>query len=206
MKILDHQQNTPAWLQARIGVITGSKLKGLIVKRGTAKKIGFYELLAEKICMKEDYQDPMERGHALEDEAVKLFEDKTGYIVDQVGLCISEENPDIALSPDGLIKGERSDNFWGAVEVKCLSSAKHLKAYFEKEIPKEYEEQATQYFIVNEHLEMLYFTFYDPRVTCLPIHYLEIKREDYEDKIELYKQYQLGVLAEIKLLSNKLTF
>ena len=38
-----------AWAEARRGKITGTRLKDIIVKRGTGKKIGFYELIAERL-------------------------------------------------------------------------------------------------------------------------------------------------------------
>ena len=205
MKILEQlDQNSEEWFDRRLGKITGSKLHGIIVKRGNKKKIGFYELMAERIAIKEAWEDPMERGSRLEEEALKSFEKKTGKKVDQVGFCISDKYPDIALSPDGLIKnGEKYDE---AVEVKCLSSARHLQAYFEKEIPNDYDEQAIQYFIVNEDLETLHFTFYDPRITALQVHVIEVKRKDVEEKIEAYREYQVKSLEEIDTMLEELTF
>jgi putative phage-type endonuclease len=204
MKILNSDQNSDQWFDDRLGKITGSKLGGIVVKRGTERKLGFYELIAEKLATKEDYQDAMERGHELEPVAVKLFSEKTGKQVESVGLCISDFNDDIALSPDGLIMiGSR---YKEAVEVKCLRSAKHLQAYFEQKVPAEYEEQTIQYFIVNEDLETLFVTFYDPRISVIPIHWIELKREDLKEKIKFYREYQEQTLAEVNDLISKIAF
>lgn len=194
MQILKLAQNTDEWWEARKGKITGSKLKDIIVKRGTGKKIGFYQLIADKLSIEDNSEDPMERGHTLEKEAIELFSEKKGIEVKtDIGLCFSDENPNIALSPDGLI----GKNYNEAVEVKCLSASRHLEAYFEQKIPDEYEFQKLQYFIVNEKLERLYFVFYDPRVTVLPIFWVEVNREDVEEDIKIYLDYQKNVLKEV---------
>ena len=195
---MEGNQNTEIWYSNRLGKITGSKLKDIIVKRGTERKIGFYQLMADRLSIQEEYEDPMERGHRLEDEAIAEFEKLAKKKVEQVGLCISDENDNIALSPDGLIKTGKK--YTEAVEVKCLNSAKHLQGYFEKKVPKEYLEQVYQYFIVNEDLDKLYFVFYDPRVTIKPTHWVEIDREDVEDEIQFCKDYQEQTLKEIEEL------
>jgi putative phage-type endonuclease len=204
MKILKQDQNSEAWFDQRKGLITGSKLKGIVVKRGTSKKIGYYELMAEQLATPEAYEDPMERGSRLEDEAIKLFSDTMGKEVERVGLCVSDFNPRIALSPDGLIKTD--GKYKEAIEIKCLSSARHLQAHFEQEVPADYKEQAIQYFIVNENLEMLYFTLYDPRITILPLVVVEMKREDVEEDIKFYREYQETTLKEIDEQLSNLAF
>jgi len=204
MKILNNDQNSDQWFDDRLGKITGSKLKDIVVKRGTERKLGFYELIAEKLATKEDYQDAMERGHELEPVAIELFSTKTGKQVESVGLCISDFNDDIALSPDGLIMID--GKYKEAVEIKCLNSAKHLQAYFEQKVPKEYEEQTMQYFIVNEDLETLFVTFYDPRISVIPIHWIELKRGDLKEKIKFYREYQEQTLAEVNDLISKIAF
>lgn len=204
MKILPEQQNTDAWLSCRLGKITGSKLKDIVVKRGIERKIGFYQLLADRLAVDEEVENAMERGHELEQEALNLFSKAIGEKIEQVGLCISDENENIALSPDGLIKVGKS--YKKAVEVKCLGSAKHLQAYFEQKIPSEFFEQSIQYFIVNEKLETLYFVFYDPRITVKPLHWIEIKRESVEDDIQFLKDYQTQTLKEVEELLTRLSF
>lgn len=204
MKILDIEQNSTEWLEARKGKITGSKLKDIVISRGTKQKIGFYQLIADRLSIDEEKEDPMERGHRLEEEAVRLFSDETGKIVSKCGMWISDEDNNIACSPDGVIK--KGKNITEAVEVKCLSASRHLEAWFTKEIPNEYEYQVLQYFIVNEKLEKLYFCFFDPRVTSKPFFYLEVNREDKKDDIQYYLTYQKETLSKINQLIEELTF
>jgi hypothetical protein len=120
--------------------------------------------------------------------------------IDTTQFWVSDVSEDIAISPDGVIDVET------AAEVKCLSAAKHLQAFFEQKVPSEYEFQKIQYFIVNENLQTLYFVFYDPRVTAKPLHWIEIRREDVEGEIEMYREYQLETLKEIGELVEKLAF
>jgi len=204
MKILNNKQNSEEWFEDRLGKITGSKLRNIIVKRGNKRKMGFYELIAERLSIPDDYDNAMERGHSLEEGAIKMFEKQEGEDVEHVGLCVSDTDEHITLSPDGLIK--KDGKYKEAVEVKCLSSANHLRAYIEQKPPSEYEEQFIQYFIVNEDLEKLNIVFYDPRVNCLPYHRLLIFRSDIEDKIKEYREYQEKTLDEIEEIITNLTF
>lgn len=189
------------WLEARRGKISGTRLKDIIVKRGTAKKMGFYELIAERLGVPPDDESARERGKRLEDEAIEKFTKETKKKVDaSLMLWIREDNENIALSPDGVISDKE------AIEVKCLASANHIKAFLTQEIPKDYEEQVIQYFIVNDDLETLYLAFYDPRLQYKDFFYLTIKRKEFEDKIKEYKEFEEETLKEINEIVNKLTF
>lgn len=203
MKRLSLIQNTEEWLEWRRGKITGSRLNDIIVKRGTGRKLGFYEVLAERLSIvtDSDNEDAMERGHELEERALDAFAETTGkQVIKDCGVWVSDENEHVAISPDGEISETE------AVEVKCLSSARHLQAYFEKEIPSEYEAQAMQYFIVNEKLEQLYFVFFDPRIPAKPMHYITIDRSEWTDTIETYKAYEQEALQDIAQKVAELTF
>jgi putative phage-type endonuclease len=204
MKILQLEQNTDEWLSARKGKITGSKLKKLVTKRGVGRKLGFYEIMAERIGLEEAPENPMDRGHRLEPEALDLFAKEYDKEVEAVGFCVSESNPSIAVSPDGLIKVD--GKYKEAVEVKCLSTSRHLQAYFEAGVPKDYEEQVMQYFIVNEDLEKLYLVFYDPRLTAKPLFAKEFTREELQEKVDWYLEYQTLSLQQIDEMIEELTF
>ena len=190
------------WMEARKGKITGSRLKDIVVKRGTDEKIGFYEIIAERIAQPADEENAMERGIRLEEEAIEVFQEQTKLKVDtSLVIWESEDNKDIAISPDGFISDKE------AVEVKCLSSAKHVEAIITKQLPSEYEFQKLQYFIVNDKLEKLYFVMYDPRMPDnLKLHYFTIERKDIEEDIKTYKKYQEEKLAKIEDIINQLTF
>lgn len=189
------------WLEGRLGKITGSRLKDIVVKRGTEQKIGYYELIAERIGIPADDENSMDRGTRLESEALARFTEETGKKLDTSLLIWSrDDNNSIAISPDGVISKKE------AVEAKCLASARHIEAWLTKKIPKEYEMQKLQYFIVNEDLQTLYFCFYDPRIPMKDFFYFTIKREDVQEEVDEYLAYQKAILEEVERITNELTF
>lgn len=200
MKILTFDDNDQ-WMAARLCKITGSRLKDIVVKRGTGKKIGYYELIAERIGLPPDGENPMDRGHRLETEAIERFEAMTEKKVDtSLVIWTRDDNENIAVSPDGFIGKKATE----AVEVKCLASARHIEALLTNEIPDEYHYQVLQYFIVNEDLKKLYFCFYDPRLKVKDFFVIEVTRESMQEEVDQYLVYQRETLAEVEAEVEKL--
>src|ERR1035441_3847852 len=120
MKTLKFEPNErDEWLYTRRGKITGSRLADIYSKRDAhKKKIGFYELIAEKLGLPPDNdENAMERGSRLEKEAIARFEQENPGVKVDTSLLIwtRDENENIAISPDGVISETE------AVEAKCLS-------------------------------------------------------------------------------------
>lgn len=194
-------EDRESWLAARRGKITGSKLKDIVVKRGTGKKIGFYELIAERLGIAADGENPMERGTRLEPEALAMFQKEYGKKVDTSLIIWSrDDNESIAVSPDGFMSKESE-----AVDAKCLSSARHIEAWLTQQIPDEYEFQKLQYFIVNDKLKKLHFAFYDPRLLAKPFFIITVNRKDVQADVDMYLKYEHDTLTEIDEIVNKLT-
>lgn len=199
-------ENTEAWLAGRRGKVTGTRLGSIVVKRGTGEKIGFYELIAEKLALAPDKESPMMRGLRLEQDAVDEFSKATGKTVDtSLVIWTRDDNDNIAVSPDGFIVSENG-KVEEAVDAKCLSSARHIEAFLNNEIPDDYEFQKIQYFIVNTDLQTLHFAFYDPRMTVKSFFYITVKREDVEDEIAEYLEYQRVKLELVNDYVKKLSF
>ena len=91
------------------------------------------------------------------------------------------DDPNHIESPDAYTKDLKT-----AVEIKCLSSARHIQAICLNEPPKEYYAEYLNYFLVNDKLETLYVFLYDPRFLMehLKWHAFKIKRADVEYDIE----------------------
>jgi len=190
MKTIKFDEDRDAWFSYRRGKITGSKAGDITPKKNGDKKIGYYELIAERVAEAPDEQDPRERGNSLEKEAIMHFMVETGKEVDTSLLVWErEDDPSIAISPDGVISEKEG------VEVKCLSSARHIECYLTQEIPSEYKFQALQYFIVNEKLQTLYFVFYDPRVLPKKFFTIEITRD--QELVDTYLAEEKRTLFEI---------
>lgn len=184
MIILDLEQNSQEWHEARRGMITGTKLKDVM---GTSlKQLDLVsELIAEEGTEKTKDFNPtavMERGSAEEQFAIKLFEKERDLKIDTLGFCISED-PElkdfVAMSPDGGIK-DTEGKYSAQVEVKSPNSQTVIKYKISnmidtKEtgltpakapflgIPADYKWQIVMNFIVNEDLRKMYFVIYDER-------------------------------------------
>lgn len=249
------------WLSARLGKITGTRLKDIVVSTQPTKemimkvlddagisydakakkevledlltpemkvkammmlpkKIGFYELIAERLGVPAGENDeyPMERGSRLEKEAIARFCEETGKEVNTTLLLWArEDNESIALSPDGVVVSKKkTDLETEAIEVKCLSASKHIKGYLTQRVPEDYWMQALQYFCVNDRLQTLHFVMYDPRFAMfkpaddktgkLDFFFIDIQRSEVEKEVKEYLEYQRSELREVDKIVNRLSF
>jgi len=196
MKIKKFADNE-SWLSYRVGKVGGTRLGEIIDKTGKGKlKKGFWELIAERVATMPTGENVMDRGHRLEEEAIKRFEKETGKKVDSsLIVCISDEDENVYYSPDGVIGKTES------VEVKCLNSASHIEALITGKIPNEYEFQKLQPFIVNPKLNTLYFCFYDPRIPNKDFFFYPVKRKDLLEDIKTYKAEQLRIIKEVEKIT-----
>lgn len=201
MKVIKFEDQ-PSWLLARRGKITGSRLKDIVVKRGTGRKIGFYALIAERLGLPADDTDPKEWGHLHEGAAVERFEAKTGKKVNRdLVLWTRDDNQNIAVSPDGVIGKKGSE----AVEVKCLSTARHLEAVITNQVPDEHWYQVIQYFAVNDDLDTLHFCFYDPRLRVKDFHVITIERSQVIEEVKEMLEYERKTIEEVEAIVAELS-
>lgn len=221
MKIQTYD-NLNDWLADRTSLITGTKNKDLIVKKGTGKKKGFYQLIADRLLapkpkndfLPENYETPKEdaraRGNRLESEAIDKFRElmPTLYIDSTKVLCISDENPRLGYSPDALIylsdsvEETVSDLAIGTVEIKCLDGANHIEALITKDY-SDFEWQIVQGFIVNPKQQYAYLVFYNPDL-LRPLHYILITREELQEKITQMQEIHELTLTEVEDWTNKI--
>lgn len=199
MKVTTYEDRE-SWLEARRGKITGTRVGKLLSKRDGKPLSGYYELIAEIVAIPHDGENVMDRGLRLEDEAIERFTKETGKKVSKdLVIWSREDNPDIALSPDGAI-GKTE-----ALECKCLSSAAHIETYLTQHIPDEYWPQVLQYFVVNDTLQTLHFVFYDPRMPK-DFFWIDVTREQVEAEVQLWTEREHKVLEEVKKIVEQLTF
>lgn len=175
----------------------------------------FYEIIAERVARPitpNDYADQlngqpfsmMARGHILEPEAIAAFEAKTGKKVDEDScVWVSDYDQAAYVSPDGCFT-DKDGKIREAIEVKCLSSAKVIKAYLEGKYPKEYAPQILKYFMVNDDLEKLYFVIYTDVIPGLELQVFEIERKEIEAQLIEAKAFESVVLERIKNAAAKI--
>jgi len=188
MKILNVEQRSTEWFNARLGVITGSRAKNIF----KSNNLTFLdELIAERMTrtIEESYTSKaMEHGILFEPEALKTYNERHNANAEEVGFCIHNKYDWLAVSPDALI----FDNIdaVGAVEIKCPSSRKHVEYMRQNKIPNEYKHQIFHYFIVIETLQYLDFVSYDPRFREKDLHVVRITREEIQDELrEVFAEY-----------------
>ena len=191
MKILPHPQGSSEWHAARLGMVTGTRVKDAL---GASSKRLMDTLIAEKLTA-ESREVPtspdMQRGIDEEGPARRAYEEQAGHKVERMGLCLHEQHGDwLGLSPDGLVK--KGGKFVGGVEIKCPTSAKHVEYLRIGRIPAEYRCQVMAYFLVCESLQWVDFVSFDPRVQLRPLHVLRIHRADVKAELQ---QMMRGLLA-----------
>lgn len=183
MRVIDVEQGTPQWQEARAGVLTGTTLKPAMGKNYTDV---IYDLIAQTLAPEEPSytNETMERGMALEEYAIEAYEQRTGEITEAVGFCLHKEHDWLGLSPDRLI--QRDGKYVKGVEVKAPTSKYHIKYLASDKVPADYKYQVVQYFLVCEDLEEVDFVSYDPRIAIedLQLKIITVKREDMQKEID----------------------
>ena len=183
-QILDLDQGTEEWLNARKGRATASNAKLIVTPTGklSASADGYLRQLArEHIC-----DDPLafagnkatEWGHEHESAARELFREKTGMTVREVGFCQSLTHPSLGCSPDGLIMSLDGCIIAG-IEIKCPQVDTHVEYLMEGVLPKSYAPQV-HWSLAITGLPAWYFMSYFPGLNPLLI---QIERDEYTDKI-----------------------
>lgn len=139
IEFLNVEQNTIAWHQARLGLVTASCFADVISKNknGSAsqrRKTYMMKLLAERIT--ERIQDNFttehtKRGHEDEPKARDAYKFEMGFDVVEVGFVKNAELM-TGYSPDGLV-GED-----GAIEIKSKLPHLHLDVLLKDKVPAEH--------------------------------------------------------------------
>lgn len=209
MKIIEVEQGSSEWMSLREGKRTGTSIGKMFAKsRKTGELydtdkplVTLYQKVAERLAEGTGDDDGLEssreRGKTLESEAIDYAEEKLNLKLERGGVWQADDDDDHIESPDAYTKDLKI-----AVEVKCLSSARHIQAIIEDTPPQEYLAEYYNYFLVNDKLEKLYVFLYDPRflIEGLTWHAFEIKREDIAYEIERMRDVNAIAANTIKAM------
>ncbi|WP_136248430.1 lambda exonuclease family protein [Halomonas borealis] len=163
MQILTLDQGTPEWHAARLGIVTMSELKTLLVKGkgpggfGAGALSYMHQLIGERITGEPSDAFPgnahTQRGHELEPVARELYQEATGLPrLEQVGIIL---NNGVGYSPDCLV-----DN-GGLVEIKTKLPKYQIELLLADELPQEHIAQCQGGLWVSER-EWIDFVSYWP--------------------------------------------
>ena len=136
MVIINCEQNSPEWFEARRGIPTASQFKSILAKgEGKTRRSYMLKLAGEIITgerMETFSNEYTERGHEFEPEARDLYQFQTGAELRRVGFIRSEQ---AGCSPDSLI-GED-----GGLEIKSQSPHLLIETILKDEFPSEHRAQ-----------------------------------------------------------------
>lgn len=182
MRFVTADQRSPEWYKARLGKVTGSRIKDMIAysKRGVKNKetgeLEFPELEARKkyrrqlvteriygqAGVEEVYvNDAMRWGIMNEDIARTQYKLATRYKVSEEGFCVLEKDGKDVMagcSTDGLI-----EEINGNLEIKNLTPSNHLyEIVRENQLPDQFRDQVQfQLFVTGR--DVCHFVGYDSR-------------------------------------------
>ena len=163
--MIESPQLSVAWFQNRLGNLTGSRMYEACAKKKNgeyyaSREALMHEKLIERLTGKwaEHFvSDAMAWGIEHEDAARAVYETHSGLLVED---CSYFPHPIIAHSgatPDGLV-GED-----GVLEIKCPTTAVHLKTVLSGIIPPEHAYQMA-WEIESSSRKWCDFVSYDPRL------------------------------------------
>lgn len=138
--IIDAEQRSPEWFQARAGRVTGSRARDVLarIKSGEAAARRDYrvQLAVERLTRIPQAStftnDEMQRGITLEPTARERVAQMRGYTVRETGFLQSNDHM-AGCSLDGDI-----NEFEGILEIKCPKSATHVAYIKAGVLPSEY--------------------------------------------------------------------
>lgn len=202
MQVIEIEQGTPEWMSLREGKRTGTSIGKIFAKsRKTGEMfdtekplITFYQKVAERLAEGTGDDDGLdssrERGKDLEQQAIDEAEQKLGLKLIRGNVWQADDKNHIE-SPDAYTKDLKT-----AVEVKCLSSARHIQAIVEDRPPMEYWAEYLNYFLVNDKLKTLYVFLYDPRFMLEHLRTKAFKLERSEIEYDIERMRDIDMIAE----------
>lgn len=137
MILLDCEQGSEEWLEARCGVVSASCFDKILTTTGKASTQAdnyMNKLVAEFFTREKDsikQTEWMQRGIEMEAEARTYYELTTGREVSQVGFIYKDESRLIGCSPDGIMLDR-------GIEIKCPAPHTQIKYLLDQKLPTEY--------------------------------------------------------------------
>ena len=183
MRTLMCEQGTIEWLTARCGLVTASELNNILTPKRCELSSGWKKYAAQLIAEQlTGGPDPwqfdgmtvdMRRGREYEPEARGLFAFMTGLDVEQVGLCV-HDNERWACSPDGLIGSD------SGLELKCPAPKTQIGWVYDGVLPDEHKNQCHGGMIVTGRDSWNFMS----HCSGCPSLIVEVKRDDYTNMLE----------------------
>jgi len=188
MNVLGIYYPQKEWYDARIGLVTSSKVHDAISKR---QKGGTHDLAARRnlkmqmisemltgLTTEHYVSAAMDWGVEQEPNARAEYQFRTGRSVEQLGIVMHPTNPRAAATADGWVAPN------GILEIKCPETYTHLEYLASGQIPSEYLDQINwQMACCGPEIEWCDFVSYDPRIEADDLQMLIVRHERDEKRI-----------------------
>ena len=168
MKIVDAEQGSLAWIDARLGKPTASRAADFAARtkagKPTAARAKYaYELVAERLVGPKPQVTTaaMQRGLDQEPEAVEIYMTRTGRLVEPVGF-VTPDHGRWGASPDGLVGAD------GLIEVKTSAPHVFVADCLEASdlVPARFMDQIVMLLLVTERLWCDLVQYCEPLGSC----------------------------------------
>jgi len=174
-----HDQGTPEWLQARLGIPTASQFGNLVTSqcKPSASQGAYLNKLVTEWLHDRPIEIPttywMQRGTELEPEARGYYEIYTGKSVTETGFVTNDDRT-CGGSPDGLV-GDDS-----GVEFKCPKDETHTEYCLAKKCPAKYvpQVQGLMYLFERDHWDFMSYYPYPDEATRRPQLLVRVDRDE----------------------------
>lgn len=207
--IINAEQRSPEWFQARLGRLTGSRACDMLATIKTGEAAARRDLRAQLIVerltgtlQENGYVNAeMQRGIDLEPDAFAAYEALTGNLVRRTGF-LSHTDLMAGCSLDGDVNG-----FEGIVELKCPKSATHLSYLRSGKVPTNHYPQLLHNLWISG-AQWADFVSYDDRfpeylqVFCVRVPRVEFDVMTYARAAEAFLAEVDRELEEVKKLGT----
>lgn len=178
MRIIEHEQGTPEWLEARRGVPSASRFGKIVTPKGklSSQADGLInELIAEDLFQIENevyVSAAMQHGIDTEPVARRWYELQTKTTVQEIGFCVHAKG--FGCSPDGLIGDD------GGVEIKCPQAWTHIGYLRDGGLPSQYAAQVHGSMIVTGRQWWDFVSYHE----AMPKMLVRVERDEYTETLE----------------------
>jgi putative phage-type endonuclease len=162
-KLINAEQGSQEWLEARLGKATASRFSDIVAKTRTGYSASRKNYMAELVTQRLTGTIPdnfsssaMQWGTDNEPLARLAYSLESGNEVEETGFW-QHDSLMTGASPDGFVNED------GTLEIKCPNTATHIETLQTKKIPTQYYAQVQgQMWITNKF--WCDFVSYDPRL------------------------------------------
>jgi len=201
-KLIDCEQRSPEWFEARKGYLTASQFGDWLTKSGKVAEKA--QLTAASRCLADFFgvpdpspheNDDMRRGTEMEPLAREEFSNMTGLAVDEIGFAKSIHGW-FGCSPDGIMENGEG------LEIKCPRPSKLIQYHELGELPDEYKAQVHGSMAVTGAKAWHFFAWYPG----FPAFHKIVKRDTYTESmlegLKSYSNYYERLAAKIVAMNK----